>query len=577
MPRLEIKDPDFPTDFEIVDDVTTIGRRPDNKVVLRGGTVSGRHAEIRKKGEEYVLADVGSRNGTFLNRDRLISPTSLMHNDEIYFGSTEAVFVHPGAATRREDKKRTVYGGGTVSGDDGLLGETPSSIFSTKNGMSLVEEESQPAIDSALKLGGHFGGLEASDSKKLQAVLKISQQLAGTTDLDAFLPTLLQILLDLFPFADRGFVLLKEESGELMPHAMLHRREQDGSTIRLSKTILNRVLEEKSAILSKDATNEPVLREADSIVNLQIRSMMCVPMLSLKGEPIGIISLDSQNRLGQFTDEDLELMVAVAGQAALSYENARLFQAFLEKEKQDFELGIARNVQRALLPEHLRRIQDYTFYASYDAAREVGGDYYDFLELPNGQVCVSLGDVAGKGVPGALVMSRMHSCVQNTMQHVTDAVTAMNAINVHMSRNSSEGRFVTFVLCILDPETHELTVANAGHPSPLIRRRDGSIESFDEERFGAPIGVFAKEKYQAETRVLEPGDTVVIITDGVDEAMNESGELYGHERTVEFIRRAAPDPGVLGQGLLNDVKKHAAGFPQSDDITIFCFGRSLDE
>lgn len=576
MARLEILDPDHPGSFDLIDDVTTIGRRPENSVVLHSVTVSGRHAEIRRVDRHFVLTDIGSRNGTHLNREKIASPARLSHNDEIYFGNTPARFIDSTQVTHSDVGKKTVYGGGTV-----VMGDDESSLAAGKSGARKVRflaEDKHTSIDSSLQVGSSFGRLEANSSKKLQAVLEISQKLVGTTDVDAILPNVLQILFDLFPFADRGCVLLREApEGELVPHALLHRRDQEDATFRLSRTIVNRVLHEKAALLSKDAVNDQVLGSIDSVVDLKIRSIICAPLMTLHGEPFGIVSLDSQSQLGRFTSEDLELLIAVAGQAALAYENAQLFRSYLEKEKQDFELELARGVQQALLPEHVGRIGEYSFYASYESARAVGGDYYDFLTLPNGQICVSLGDVAGKGVPGALIMSRMHSCVQNTMQHVHEVAPAMNAINEHMCRNAADGRFVTFVLALLDPVTNELTVSNAGHPSPVIRHADGTLERFNDELFGPPIGVLDDWQYQSETRMLRPGDTVVIITDGVDEAMNEGGELYGINRTLQFIEQGPSDPVELGKSLLDDVRAHAAGFPQSDDITIFCFGRDRHE
>lgn len=568
MPRLEILDPDLPGKFEIQEDLTTIGRRPENVIVLTGSTVSGKHAEIRRSDQSYVLTDVGSRNGTHVNMSEIKGPVALHHNDEIHFGSTHARFLNPTSMETVHGGRKTVHGGGTVimEGEEGTQ-------TGDMGGPRFLTDDRHSKIDSSIQVGTGFGLLDSNASKKLKAVLEISQRLAGNHDLDAILPTILKTLFELFPFADRGFVLLREEDGELRPHAMLHRRESEDATIRLSRTIINRVLEEKAGVISADAVHDSQFNDSESIVDLKIRSIMCVPMLSLEGEPIGIISIDSQNQLGKFTSEDLDLLVAVAGQAALAYENARLFRSFLEKEKQDTELEIARSVQIGLLPETMEPIGEYSFFATYDSARAVGGDYYDFFHLPSGKICVSLGDVAGKGVPGALVMSRMHSCVQSTLLHVNEVEAAINAINEHMCRNSMNGRFVTYVLAILDPETNVLTIANAGHPSPIIRRADGSLEEFDEELFGPPIGVVDDWEFEAESKSLNPGDTVVIVTDGVDEAMNEAGELYGKERTELTIKSGPVEPRGLAQNLLNEVRKHADGYAQSDDITIFAFGR----
>jgi sigma-B regulation protein RsbU (phosphoserine phosphatase) len=296
--------------------------------------------------------------------------------------------------------------------------------------------------------------------------------------------------------------------------------------------------------------------------------------LGLDGEPLGILSIDSQNPLGQFTRDDLDILMTVAGQAALAYENSRLAQSYADKQKQDAELELARNVQRNLLPTELPKVEGYQFYASYDAAKAVGGDMYDCFVLPEGKICLSFGDVAGKGVPGALIMSRMSSCVQSTVRHVHDVAEAIKAINDHMSDGKIEGKFVTFILCMVDTRTHEVVLANAGHASPIIRRANGLVERFDQEVAGPAIGIMEDYPYEAETRKLELGDMIVITTDGVEEALNPEGDLYGTERVLELVKTGPAEAEALGKLLLADVRRHAGGRPQSDDITIMAFGRN---
>ncbi len=225
------------------------------------------------------------------------------------------------------------------------------------------------------------------------------------------------------------------------------------------------------------------------------------------------------------------------------------------------------------MPEALPSVPGYHFFASYDSAQAVGGDYYDAMMLGDDKICLSFGDVAGKGVPGALIMSRIASCVQNTMAFLHDVGQAITAINNHMCANMVEGRFVTYVLVIIDLKTHQMTLANAGHMSPLIRKADGSVDQFDDESVGLPVGILEDYPYEVVSRTIEPGETVVIITDGVDEAMNPAGELYTKERVVEFVKQNTPNAEELGKALLADVRRHANGWSQNDDITIMTFSR----
>jgi serine phosphatase RsbU (regulator of sigma subunit) len=556
MPSIVVIIAGKPCSFPLNEGQNLVGRHPDCAVSVGEPSVSGRHAAITVEGGRASIEDIGSRNGTFVNQKRVEGRVPLNHNDEVQFGDAHARFNDPPAA-------------GAAAKAPSLAATLPLS------GRLNVDDSSMATITGQLTGEGRFGILAANPEAKLKAVLEISNSLAGSVDLDSILPRILETLFSVFRYADRGCILLKDEAtGELVPRAMRHRKQGEDTTVRLSRTVLNKVVTEKVGIRSADATDDEQFSSSQSIADLNIRSMMCVPLLGLQGDVLGILNIDSQNPLGQFTQDDLDVLMAVAGQAALSYETARLVSVYLEKKKQDNELEIARSVQHALLPTQFPKAEGYEFFASYDSAQAVGGDYYDCFELPGGKICLSFGDVAGKGVPGALIMARMSSCVQSTIRHVHDVVEAMNAINEHMCASAVEGRFVTYILCIVDPATNQVTLSNAGHMSPVIRHADGTVERFNDDLVGPPIGVVDGYPFDAETRTLAPGDVVVITTDGVDEAMDPAGNLYGTERVVEFVRTAPGKADELGRLLLADVRRHANGRAQNDDITIMTFGRN---
>ncbi|MCH7729270.1 MAG: SpoIIE family protein phosphatase [Planctomycetes bacterium] len=584
MPSLILEEDGKQNEIKLSEGITLIGRHPDSTVQIANATVSGKHAQIVVDGGNGMLEDMGSRNGTFVNEQQIKQQIKLKHGDRIEFGKATARYIEsPKAAslTDAEAAPATLVsptpGAGLLAAVLPVAGETSAQIGATVN-FSVDAEDDEVTITSALSSQGRFGALDANPEAKLKAVLDISSSLAGTVDLNSLLPKILDSLFDIFKYADRGCILLKDENSEnMVPRAFKHRRAGEDATVRLSRTIVAKVLKDKAGILSADASADAQFDVSESISELKIRSMMCVPMLGLNGEPVGILSIDSQNPLGQFTNDDLELLMVVAGQASLSYENARLLQSYAAKQKQDGELQIAKDIQRALLPNELPILSGYEFYASYDSAQAVGGDYYDCFVLSDGRIALSFGDVAGKGVPGALIMSRMSSCVQSTLHHVQEVEPAMHAINNHMCDSAVEGRFVTYVLCIIDTIRHEVQLSNAGHMSPVIRKADGSIEQFDnDEMVGPPIGVVDDYPYEVETRTLDPGDIVVIVTDGVDEAMNPQDEFYGVERTIEFIKNGPAKADELGGALLADVRRHANGRPQNDDITIMTFGRNPD-
>ncbi|QDT38330.1 SpoIIE family protein phosphatase [Stratiformator vulcanicus] len=544
--------------YELTATETYIGRHPECEIHLNSNMVSRKHARVLPGTESVVIEDLGSGNGTYVNGRRIEEPTQLGNGDRVKLGPILMRFEDDSLAS--------------VSPLD-AIGSTLS--FGSGDGIDVTSGGTdQATIMESVEDSTGFGRLDVQPEAKLQAVLEISRRLARAQELNTLLPAILDTLFDIFPGADRGCILLNDRRGKLVPVAQKHRDQTEDDSVKLSRTVLNKVLETKTGKLSADAASDAEFSASESISSLSIRSMMAVPMLDLDSEVVGVIHIDTQNPISRFRGEDLDLLTAVAGQAALSYESARYLTSHLDKMKQDSEMEIARAVQRALLPDCFPEVDGYEFYASYDSAQAVGGDYYDAFEMSDGKVCLSFGDVAGKGVPGALIMSRIASCVQNVTQYVQDVEPAFVAINNHMCAKMVEGRFVTYVLTFLDPKTHQISLCNGGHMTPLIRKADGTIEEFGEEAIGLPIGVMEDYPYEAISRTLEPGETVVIITDGVDEAMNPQGDLYTKERVVEFLKQDFPDAEQLGIALLADVRKHAAGRDQNDDITIMAFGRN---
>lgn len=534
-----------------------VGRLPDCDIHLNESTVSGSHAQILFQNNQFILEDIGSRNGTFINAEPINAQTILNDGDEIHFGHQLVVFQAndeiqaTGPTAPVQDVEETIQADFLVSGS-----------------------EDNAFIKGEVAAKGRYGMLDQQPEAKLKALVDISTALAGSFELEELLQKSLDALFDLFKHADRGCIVIKDQAtGELIPKVYKHRREDLDETVRLSRTVVKKVMTEKAGVLSADASSDSQFDGAQSINDLRIRSMMCVPMLDINGEASGVISIDSQNPIGQFNEEDLDLLMAVAGQASLAYESTRLMASYVKKEKQDNELAIASEIQLALLPQEMPAFEGWEFFASYDSAQAVGGDYYDHFILPDGKVCLSFGDVAGKGVPGAIIMSRMSSCVQSTMRHVHTAAEAVHAINSHMCDSRVSGRFVTYILAIVDPTNGEVSLVNAGHMPPLIRRADGTLESFDDDDLvGPPIGVMDGYPYEAETQKLNAGDTVVIVTDGVDEALSVEGEFYTPERVNEFVKSHDVSPAELGRLLLEDVRRHAYGREQNDDITIMTFG-----
>ena len=532
-----------------------LGRLPDCDIQIDSNMVSRKHARVYPKDGRYYIEDLGSGNGSYVNGQRIAGPTLLKTNDRIKFGPI--LFRYEGDGSESNSG---------ISSE----GAEPASA----GGVVYHKDDSSSTITDRIA-GSAYDMLDVQPAAKLKAVLDITKSLAGTIDIDKILPKVLDTLFSIFPHADRGCVLLLDDrSQQMIPRAMKHRRADADDSVKLSRTILKAVMESKETILSADASSDSKFSASESISSLSIRSMICAPMIGLNGDVLGVINIDTQNPLAQFRNDDAQLLAAVAVPAALAYEGARLLQSYIEKQKQDNEMNIASAVQLALLPERMPDVEGYSFFAMYESAQAVGGDYYDVFSLANGKIAIAFGDVAGKGVPASLIMSRISTVVRSVVEFVDDVSQAIEKINGHMCARAVEGRFVTFVLIILDPMKHTMSLTVAGHMSPIIRKADGTLEEFPDEIVGVPLGVVDGYPFDVVMRDIGLGETVVIYTDGVSEAMNAAGDLYGVDRLRELVKKQSADTQTIGTAIRADVRKHASGHPQNDDITLMVFGRN---
>ncbi len=232
-------------------------------------------------------------------------------------------------------------------------------------------------------------------------------------------------------------------------------------------------------------------------------------------------------------------------------------------------------MQRGLLPAAPPQVAGYYFFDFYEPANQVGGDYYDYIELPDDRLAVVLGDVSGKGVSAALLMAKLSGEVRYCLASEADPAAAMNRINDSFSRSGWQDRFVTFVLAVLDSNRHEITLVNAGHMPPLLRHGEGHVEEIGGEQAGLPLGVDDEYEYESFTRPLAPGDFLTLFTDGISEAMNGADELYGLPRLERQLATKSVPVAELGRLILDDVKRFVGGRPQSDDMCLACFGRAM--
>jgi len=424
--------------------------------------------------------------------------------------------------------------------------------------------------------------VQARPAEKLQAILEIARALGGTIDLDGVLGRVLDALFRILPQADRGFILLKGEGdGDLILRAS-KLRDQDAASPAFSRTIFDHVTSQGQAILCEDIGADDRFGDSPSVKESRIRTLLCVPLWDQDRHPVGVVQIDTRDEHSPFDEDDLELMVAIAGPVSVAIENARLHgnavrQADLEREARD-----ARAVQRALIPDKQPDLPGYEFWHFYEPARYVGGDYFDYrplprpgtpLDQPSARWAVAIGDVSGKGMPAALLMTRLSSEVSLLLQTEPGPARVVERLNRNLCQTRTDDRFITFLQVMLDAERHELTVVNAGHMDPLIRRSGGPIEVISEQT-GPLLGIIDDQVYEVVTTSIGPGDVVILYTDGVNAALDNEGRLFGIDRLKQALAAAPSEVDKVGESILDAVRRHTAGRAQSDDIALVSFGRA---
>jgi serine phosphatase RsbU (regulator of sigma subunit)/pSer/pThr/pTyr-binding forkhead associated (FHA) protein len=535
-------------------DRNVMGRHPDCELVLESASVSRQHAQILRENGQFYVEDLHSRNGTFVN-GHLISGRKLLQD---------------GDRLKICDLSFTFY---TDQPSDRLrLTETSSLAL-------LDDETASPAssIMSKLDVSASNSGvrLTVNPEVKLRAMIEIAQNLGKAVSQDEVLSKLLDSVFKIFLQADRGFVILKTgPEGVLVPKAVKHRRSEDEDQIRVSRTIVNQVMKTQEAVLSADAASDARFDTSQSIADLRIRSMMCAPLVDSDGNSLGVIQIDTKDSRLRFQKDDLDLLASIASQAAIAVDNAQLHETSLRQQATERDLELAHKVQRGLLPAAPPTLSGYHFFDFYEPANQVGGDYYDYVELSNQRLAVVLGDVSGKGVSAALLMAKLSGEVRYCLASEPTPAAAVSRINSSFSRSGWQDRFVTFILAVLDAGTNQLTLVNAGHMAPLLRHSKGVVEEIGEEETGLPLGVDPDYQYEQYTRIIAPGDFLALFTDGISEAMNLENDLYGIERLRKLLAQPSASVDALGRDILDDVKRFVGGHPQSDDMCLACFGRT---
>ncbi len=543
--------------FELSGDSMTLGRHPECDIVVEAGAVSRYHAKIVRRGKDLFVEDSGSRNGTFLNGQMLTAPEMLREGDRIRISDVDLIFHHDATPEFAQGAAQMTFDG-------------------TSFGVMMTDEsDTEQLSNSKIEFRSSVDGLtmRATPEAKLAALMKINSNLTGALALDSVLPKVLESLFEIFPAADRGFVVMLQDDGKLIPRWVKTRKHHDETeTLRISRTIVKKVMESREAILSLDAANDDRFDSSQSIADFSIRSMICAPLCDGDGISFGALQIDSTQGRGQFRDDDVDLLRGVAAQAGIVINNARMHEQALIQKEVEQDLKLATEVQAAFLPKLSPDATGYRVCSYYQAANHIGGDYYDYIHLNDGRVAIVVADVVGHGVAAAMFMAKLSAETRFCLASEPDVAVAIGRLNAEMCLLGVD-RFITFLLIVVDPKNEYATIVNAGHMAPILRRAsDNSISEPGEEESGLPIAIDDSVEYESVNVKINVGDLAVLYTDGINEAMDEADEEFGMERMRELT--AVPgNAEEVRDRIIHAVTKHVGKGVQFDDMCIVVLER----
>jgi sigma-B regulation protein RsbU (phosphoserine phosphatase) len=504
-----------------------IGRRETNDLRLAGSEVSRDHAEIVTAGGSFVVRDKQSRYGTYVNDEPVTADRPLVHGDRIRLG--------------RSGGAELVF----------LLADTGPT----------QDKATTTAIGDLRQIAALLDGLRALGSGRV---------------LDDVLALVLDSAIEVTG-AERGFIMLAGPENQLEFKLARGRRQQSlpGTTFATSRKIPEEVFRTGEPKILADLLDGDLANVHMGTVALGIRNVQCVPLKLVRyvdrqadavadERRIGVLYLDSREKGSFLSGSTRGALETLATEAAVAIENARLYRETMEKAKMEQEMRIAAEIQQALLPKAGHSGAFFRTSASSIPCRSIGGDFYDYVDLPTGAFGFALGDVAGKGPPAALLSAMMQGIFAAQAAASDTPCQTIARVNLALYKRGIESRFVTLMYGSLEPDGR-LTYCNAGHNPPLVVGK-GGVRRLE---VGGPIvGLFEHAAYQEETVVLEPNDWLIVFSDGVSEAMSASGDEYGEERILAVVdRETSLAPADLLQAIFADVRMFTKGAPQSDDIT----------
>jgi sigma-B regulation protein RsbU (phosphoserine phosphatase) len=514
----------------------SIGRASDCTIPIKDRYLSRKHAEIVQANGRWVLKDCGSANGTYLNGIRLERDHPLHGGDRIRLGDTEIVF--------------------------------ETSEHNTDRFLAVADAPANTTI--AIPVHDIDQRNETGDLTKLATLNRLARELLEDRPMSELFGFIVDRVLE-HTQASRVALGLLGPDGKSFANVEVRRQDKhDASELRISRTVLEEVVEEKKALAFMDVSIDEKLSRAQSIIMQGIRSILCAP-LTIGNSVVGVLYVDYLiNR--QISEDDVRLVAQIARYAAIKLETTRLREEAIQKRIMDEELKNASIIQRGLLSAPPASVCGYTFSGANRPCRSISGDYYDFVERPDGKIYFVIGDVSGKGITAGLMMAGLQASFRIFCKSDPSPAQLVSQLNTALKENLPQSKFVTLFLGRLDTRSGEIEYANAGHLPPLWIHRNGVEELGDTDLV---LGIVTRADYNTRRLVLAPGDSLVLFTDGLSEAENGEGEELSPMRFADRLQklhgaRAEQVTAALEEAVL----QHVGDAPLADDVTLVVVSRN---
>lgn len=510
-----------------------VGRDAACEISIDDPSASRRHARFVVTAQGYLIEDLGSKNGTLLN-DVPASGVALKDGDRILLGSTAIVF---------SEKRASQTGSAVVVSDDDDLTKSHATRYVSADKRLILSQ------------------------RRLQLIYDLSGRLTTVQNRERLLGDAMDICFETLQF-ERGAVALRREGSRIVDWPVVHNLYGAEGELTISRSLLARAMEHGERAMFTDAAGaqaDPTM----SMVQHGIRSAMCVPLIH-QDEVLGVMYGDRTSTSASYNDEDIDFFAAIAGQVSIGLINCRLLEEQQQIVRLNHDIDLARTIQIGLFPAKLPDRSNLTVSALNEPGHGISGDYYDVIERPDGRIWCLIADVTSEGVAAALLMANLQAAVRATIDETDDPATLLARWNKLIVRNTDPSKFITCLLALVDPKSHRVRFAGAGHPWPLILQEAGAEPKEASAEAAYPLGV--SEEAQYTSCDLDLGSAPFILfsyTDGVVEAMNEAGRTFGKDRLIEAIRELSElDPAALVKQVRKRVTDFVADARQSDDITM---------